>query len=246
MSYEIHPAATLFPMMSDEEYAGLKADIEENGLREPIVLWCDQIIDGRNRLKACEEIGVDPVFFELSDESDPWKFVISHNLHRRHLSSSQRAMVAAKMANILHGGDRSEDFKVSNDTLKMEDAAKQLNVGRATVARAKSVTENGSEELQAAVSSGELPVSLAAKLVKDVPDKAEQSAIVAQGSKAVREFVSNVSNTAIDSTDEEFSECEPPEPAPCKVSEFIRLWEQCSPTARRAIRLWLEDNAETN
>lgn len=244
MNYEIHPAATLFPMMSDEEYAGLKDDIEENGLREPIVLWCDQIIDGRNRLKACEEIGVDPVFFELSDESDPWKFVISHNLHRRHLSSSQRAMVASKLANMM-SGERT-DLGSIDPRLSIEDAAKQLNVGRATVVRAKSVTENGSEELQEAVSSGELPVSLAAKLVKDVPDKAEQSAIVAQGSKAVRDFVSNVSNTAIDSTEEEFTECEPPEPAPCKVSEFIRLWEQCSPTARRAIRLWLEDNAETN
>ena len=241
MSYEIHPAATLFPMMSDEEYAGLKADIEENGLREPIVLWCDQIIDGRNRLKACEEIGVDPVFFELSDECDPWKFVISHNLHRRHLSSSQRAMVASKLANMM-SGERT-DLGSIDPRLSIEDAAKQLNVGRATVVRAKSVTENGSEELQAAVSSGELPVSLAAKLVKDVPDKAEQSAIVAQGSKAVREFVSNVANTAIDSNDEEFSECEPPEPAPCKVSEFIRLWEQCSPTAKRAIQLYIEENS---
>jgi hypothetical protein len=124
----------------------------------------------------------------------------------------------------------------------MDDAAKQLNVGRTTVARAKSVTENGSEEVQSAVSSGELPVSLAAKLVKDVPNKEEQSAIVAQGAKAVRERVSTVSNTAIDSTEEEFSECDPPEPAPCKVSEFIRLWESCSPTAKRAIRLYLEDN----
>jgi|688.fasta_scaffold42858_9 hypothetical protein len=243
MTYEIHPAATLFPMMSDEEFAGLKADIEENGLREPIVVWCDQVIDGRNRLKACEEIGVDPAFWELPDECDPWKFVISHNLHRRHLTSSQRAMVAAKLANILHGGDRLNESKIPIGTLvSMDDAAKQLNVGRTTVARAKSVTENGSEEVQSAVSSGELPVSLAAKLVKDVPNKEEQSAIVAQGAKAVRERVSTVSNTAIDSTEEEFSECDPPEPAPCKVSEFIRLWESCSPTAKRAIRLYLEDN----
>ena len=58
--YEIHPAATIFPMMTDEEYQGLKNDIAENGQREEIVVWNDQVIDGRNRMQACIELDREP------------------------------------------------------------------------------------------------------------------------------------------------------------------------------------------
>src|SRR5690606_33589017 len=50
----VHPAATIFPMMDDERLRELAEDIKQNGQREPIVYWKDQLLDGRNRLKACE------------------------------------------------------------------------------------------------------------------------------------------------------------------------------------------------
>ena len=71
--------------------------------REPIVLFEGAILDGRNRYRACMAAGVDPRF-EIYDGNDPLAYVISLNLKRRHLDESQRAMVAAKIANI--GGGR--------------------------------------------------------------------------------------------------------------------------------------------
>jgi hypothetical protein len=185
--YEIHPAATLFPLMTEDEFEGLKQDIAKNGQREDIVVWCGKLIDGRNRLRACEELQRTPSIAELDEDQDPWKYVISHNLHRRHLTTSQRAMVASKLANMRQGEGGPGRAKVSNDTIAMDDAAKQLNVGRATVARAKQVQEHGSESVRQAVEQGSLPVSLAAKLVKEVPDKKEQAKIVAKGTKEVRD-----------------------------------------------------------
>jgi DNA-directed RNA polymerase subunit F len=189
---DIHPAANIFPMMNRGELEKLKEDILKRGLQEWGVMYNDQILDGRNRAIACNELDIEMQWTNILDEDyeeafDPFAYVLSHNLYRRHLTTSQRAMVAAKLSKLKQGGDRkSEEIKVSNDTLKMDEASKQLNVGRATVARAKQVQEHGSESVKQAVEQGEIPVSVAAKLVKEVPDKKEQSKIVKQGPKAVK------------------------------------------------------------
>ena len=100
---QAHPAAHIFPMMNDEEYRDLKQSIAENGLREPVWIMPDGLIlDGRNRAKACRELGVTPDV-KVYDGDDPVAFVVDLNLHRRHLNESQRSMVAANIANLGQG-----------------------------------------------------------------------------------------------------------------------------------------------
>jgi len=92
---EIHPFADRFPMMSSERLSDLAEDIRENGLREPIVLdGAGVLIDGRNRLAACAEAGVAPVFRVC--DGDPVAYIISANLARRDLTATQRAVIAAE------------------------------------------------------------------------------------------------------------------------------------------------------
>lgn len=92
---QYHEVANIFPLMSGEEFDELKADIKQNGLLEPIWLHPDGcIIDGRNRHRACLDTGVEPKFKTWDSEGSLVQFVISLNLRRRHLTSSQKAMVA--------------------------------------------------------------------------------------------------------------------------------------------------------
>jgi ParB-like chromosome segregation protein Spo0J len=56
--YKVHPAADVFPMMSDEKLAKLGQDIKANGLRQPIVILHGMLVDGRNRLEAMERAGL--------------------------------------------------------------------------------------------------------------------------------------------------------------------------------------------
>lgn len=95
-----HAAADIFPLLEGAEFAELVDDIKANGQLKPIILHPDgSIMDGRNRYRACLEAGIGPVFqtWELGDDQDPFDVVLSLNLYRRHLTSSQKACVAAEI-----------------------------------------------------------------------------------------------------------------------------------------------------
>src|SRR4051794_14033069 len=97
--FDVHPAAAVFPMMSEDELNDLAADIEANGLLHPIVLDHDGqvLIDGRNRLEACYRAGVEPQFRRLNGEDDHLAFIVSANLARRNLTKGQQAAALAML-----------------------------------------------------------------------------------------------------------------------------------------------------
>src|SRR6516225_3514586 len=160
--YEFHPIANVFPLVKGEEFKQFKKDIKTNKLREPIVIYEGKILDGRNRYNACKELGL-PVDTKPYIGTDPVAFVISTNVHRRHLNESQRAAVAAQLATFTHGGDRS---KAPIGALTDKAAAKLLNVGERSVERAKTVLKEATPNIQALVKSGEVAVSAATEVVK--------------------------------------------------------------------------------
>ncbi len=90
-----HPAADIFPLMAEDELQALAEDIKANGQQHPIVVLDGQILDGRNRFRACELAGVEPTFADANG-TDPWTLVVSLNVKRRNLTASQRAVAAAE------------------------------------------------------------------------------------------------------------------------------------------------------
>lgn len=200
MTCEFHQLANLFPLIEGEEFSLLVEDIREHGVRDPIVMHEQQVLDGRNRYRALvaltetgEVLGrgwghragnclttaeLDPphiwfVRFNAAFEGDPLSWVISKNLMRRHLDESQRAMVAADIGKLSNGGDRSRG---SIEPLSAAQRARLMNIGRASVVRADRVREEGVPELADAVKRGHVAVSTAETLTH-VP-QAEQSAIL--------------------------------------------------------------------
>lgn len=115
--YSPHPAANLFPLMAEEELQKLAADIKANGLHEPILLYEGQILDGRNRLAACRLAGVEPRYApaQLNGSNSPTLFVISMNLHRRHLTHAERATIGVEMLPLLSEEARERQRKAGRD-----------------------------------------------------------------------------------------------------------------------------------
>jgi len=161
----IHPAADAFPRMTAPELQELADDIKAKGLHQPIVRDAENLIlDGRNRLAACEIAGVAPRF-ECYAGKDPVGFIVSANLRRRHLNESQRAMVASKLAALSHGGDRRSDQAASLqlEIPKASIAAAMLNVSERSLGYAAVVRKHGNSGLVRQVEDGKISVSAAAK-----------------------------------------------------------------------------------
>lgn len=180
--YPIHPAAESFPLMTEEEFAGLKEDIRQNGQSEKIVIWQGLLVDGRNRLRACHELGKEPEIAELMEETDPWQYVVSHNLHRRHLNTAQRAMVAAKLATLRHG-EKKADSGIPLSPISQADAAEKLNVSTDSVKQARKVRKDATPEVIAAVEHGELSLNAAVETTK--PNKPQGSIVLDAREKPV-------------------------------------------------------------
>lgn len=157
---KIHEAASLFPQMSDAAFLELKNDIAHYGQQVPIIIQNGYLLDGRHRYRACRELGIEPNIQEIPASNDPvHQLVASLNLHRRHLADGQRAVIAARLANLDVGANQHTAQAVSQ-----AQAASDLKVSIDSLQRAKSVLLSGSPGLIKMVEAGSIGVSSAACL----------------------------------------------------------------------------------
>lgn len=164
-----HPIAEIFPLLDGDALSALAEDILQHGLREPVVLLDGQVLDGRNRVAACEKAAV-PVRTREFDGSDPVAFVLSANLHRRHLDASQRAIVGAKAANLKDGqrADRMSRSGISPtyQPVTQPQAAALVGVHERTVRDARVVLTKGTPEEIKQVELGQVGVTPQAKKIR--------------------------------------------------------------------------------
>lgn len=169
--YELHPLCTLFPRMSGDDFAALCADIKANGLRQPIVLHDGLILDGGNRYRACIEAGVKPKFAK-HDGSNLVQFVLSANLHRRHMTPGQQAAIVASAQDWAkaqpHGGDRRSDQAATLPLETVADRAAQSGASDRTQRMADKVVK-ADPDLGRQVAHGEVSLPAAVAKVENKP-----------------------------------------------------------------------------
>jgi len=180
-----HPLVAIFPEMEETAFADLVADIKAHGVREPVTVYKNQIVDGKHRWLACQQLGIPcPMRAYEGTESDLLDFVVSKNLHRRQMSDSQRAMVAARVVTMKHGGDRKSDQAATLPLVSQAEAGKRLGVSERSVRDAVKVIAKAEPEVARAVEQGKLPVSAAAKVAQHPADvQREAVAKIDQGAK---------------------------------------------------------------
>lgn len=170
---ESHKYAHLFPLASEGELAEMAADIKQRGLLHPIITLNGQILDGRNRFRACELAGVTPDFREY-EGVDPLADVISWNLHRRQLSTSQRAALAAELKPMFEaeakgrmsaGGKGKANLPDPQKGQARDQAAQAVNVSGRIVQDAETVLKDDPEEFEK-IKSGRITVNAAKRNVE--------------------------------------------------------------------------------
>lgn len=162
-----HPLADLFPLIEGAEFDELVASIKAHGLREPITLFNGVILDGRNRYRACEKAKVAARFEQFAGD-DPHSFVADKNIHRRHLNTAQRSMIAAEMANMKEGNPNllHPTTGIPVVGISIEKAAKLMGVNKDTVSDAKLIIAHGTPDEIRAMKEGRGAVTTLAKQIR--------------------------------------------------------------------------------
>lgn len=182
-----HPAAEYFPLIEGEAFEALKTSIASTGLLMPITLCDGRILDGRNRYRACIELGIEPRFQNFQGES-PVAGAWALNGERRHLTPSQRAAIAVKMLGPLKEEAKKRQEATGKNAPRNESgqlqpvppepagpeemrlgeavlqAAKLVGVGKTVVQQAKAV-QSAAPELFEKIESGEVSVDRAHKII---------------------------------------------------------------------------------
>jgi hypothetical protein len=181
---ETHEYADLFPMATDAEVQEMATDIQKRGLLCPIITLDGKVLDGRNRLRACDIAGVTPHFQKYAG-ADPLADVVSWNLKRRHLTPSQQAGIGADVAN-MRQGERT-DLQPSADVPKVSqsEAAKMVGVSERLLRDAVKV-KNAAPELHEEVKAGRMTVPAAKKEVKQREEQKHKPVISKKQAEAMK------------------------------------------------------------
>jgi ParB-like chromosome segregation protein Spo0J len=134
-----HPACLLLPEMTADEFRELVEDLRNHGQRHPIIVDAEGVIlDGRHRYLAIQQLFLEPrVQTFQGDEREKAALVMSENVHRRHLTTQQRAAIAAELATMKSGTRTDLASNGAKSEMSDADAAKVMHVSERSVERAK-------------------------------------------------------------------------------------------------------------
>lgn len=228
LSGQWHDYANLFPMLDACGQDALRTDIQQHGIREPVIVFDGRILDGRNRYMAARDLGLEfPVADFVGTDTEALAYVMSTNLHRRHLTGSQRSIVAAKLADMKQG-ERTDLHPSANlPKVSQSEAADMMNVSPRSVTTANKVIRQGIPKLVAAINQDGVSVSAAAA-VADLP-KDEQAAVVAEGPKAVKAKAKAIREQKPDTDQDEAAVTAPdPDPDP-EIDKVMRELSKRTP-----------------
>lgn len=154
---------SVIPQLSKGEFDLLEQNILEEGIRDPIVVYNDTIIDGHNRYEIAQKHNLEfktvDKEFDSIDKVETW--ILENQAGRRNLNESQRALLGARLEKTTHGGDRTSKEQVANWQPDRKSISKMVNASPRSIGRAKKVLIYADIEMVKNVENGELSLSAA-------------------------------------------------------------------------------------
>lgn len=189
---ELHPLCTFFPRMPDEEFNSLKESLQTNGQTHPIYTLDGMILDGGNRYRALCELGIEPKMIEYQGPS-PTQFILSSNLHRRHLTQGQSAAIVSASQSWINAQPEATQAPNHAQLDTTAARAKQSGVGQKTQKLADKLVKEAPDDLVKAVINGKKSLNKAIKeITPPKPVVPKQTAVILDSKVEVNQ--ENLSN----------------------------------------------------
>lgn len=169
-----HEITTLTPPLSKVTDDLLGESIGQLGVLMPVVYLEGRLIDGRARMRWAQHHGKKCPSIRLTS-GDPKSLTIALQLARRHLSSSQRAMLAAKLSTWRPG--RPSKTRPQDDVFSRDKLAQMADVSTKSIDRARRVLASGQDDLVREVEAGKLDLKRAETIVRSAESKKHFEAI---------------------------------------------------------------------
>ena len=241
----------LIPPLSIEEHTQLTLNICKEGIREPLILWNNYIIDGHNRFEIAKQFNLEYKTinkeFESEDEVKEW--MILNQFGRRNLSAYQRSVLALELEDVFRikakekqkeAGGAVPQISAKAPIETRKELSKVASVSHDTIAKVKKIQEKAPDEIKTKLSTGEISINAAYKEIKKEEKKEaikeERRKLAEEGSKKEIEI-----DFRLGDFEEVFADLEdgsidciitdPPYPY-----EFIEVWSKLSRFAKRVLK----------
>ena len=244
----------LIPPLTFDEFKTLEANILNEGIRDPLTIWGDVLLDGHNRYEIATKHNIPFTtverFFDGDLDAKIW--MINNQFGRRNLSNYQRSVLALEMESVFgekakanqklsegKGIQKSEDLK-KTEVVAIKEVAKTANVSHDTIAKVKVIQAKATEEVKEKLSSGNLSINEAYKEIKTVEKQQkkddERAALAEIGKNAVIDIDFRLGDfeTVFADLPDGSVDCiitDPPYPY-----EFIEVWSKLSRFAKRVLK----------
>ena len=243
----------LIPPLSIDEHTQLTLNICKEGIREPLILWNNYIIDGHNRFEIAKQFNLEykTINKEFENEDEVKEWMILNQFGRRNLSAYQRSVLALKLEDVFRikakenlklsqgkGKQKSANLKVEPIETRKE-LSKVASVSHDTIAKVKKIQEKAPEEIKTKLSTGEISINAAYKEIKKEEKKEERDKKIKKIKQSAKEF----EETDIKIFNKDFRELkienesidliltDPPYP-----SEYLHLWKDLFIQAKRVLK----------
>ena len=170
----------LIEPLSPEEYSRLEQNLLENGIREPISVWVDTIIDGHNRYELAQKhnLAYTTITYEFENEDEVKLWILKNQAGRRNLSPYDRAKLALRMKPIIAAkakeqqARKSADFVLQNSVEQNPSATTQqelaaiAGVSHDTIYKVEFLEQKAAQEIKDKIRRKELSIDAAYKEIK--------------------------------------------------------------------------------
>jgi N6-adenosine-specific RNA methylase IME4 len=175
----------LIPPLTKEEFTQLENNCLDEGIREPIIIWKDFIIDGHNRYEIATRWGLEYKTTEkhFDSEEDVKEWMILNQFGRRNLSNYQRSVLALELEDVFKVKAKEQQIRKPESVIQkseeqkpivtIKEVAKVANVSHDTIAKVKKIEEKAAPEVKEKLATGELSINQAYQDIKKEEKKEE-------------------------------------------------------------------------